>query len=82
MVMTTVIDLNIPAMNMMKNTENIKSKVITSLLNLVKILPVGFESKKTIFALSTCVIIFWCSFSMLPRISLKIIKALLKEARV
>ena len=81
-VITTEMDLNMPAMNIKKKMGNSISKVITSLEKRVRILPVGFESKNTICDLKTRLTIALCKFVTLARSNLKMINDLPNEARL
>ena len=65
------IDLNVVNMAIWVKNGRIRSRVATSFENLVKILPIGFESKKIMFDLHRVVMIFWC---MLVVLVCKIIK--------
>ena len=69
-VIMTENDLKTPLMNIKNYAGNNRSKTMMSFENLVSILPIGLESKKTIFALSTRFVTEVCMSVILLRINL------------
>lgn len=68
--------LKIPYVIMIDIVGQIKSITAISLLNLVKILPIGFESKKSMFARKTFSVIALCMLVVVLRKILNIVVSL------
>lgn len=78
----TVIALKIPYVIKMLTAGATKSSTAISLLNLVKILPIGFESKNKIFALKMRSHIAKCKFEVVLIAILKIVDSLSKLEKI
>ena len=69
-VITTVIVLRMPLMNIKALNGKIKSKTTTSFVKRVRMRPIGFESKNTILALRTRSVTFRSMLDMLVKMTL------------